>query len=34
MMQVSGFLAVDLTVFQIFASRKKIATSSKTYGNR
>lgn len=33
MMQVSGFVAVDLTVFQIFASRRKIATSSKTYGD-
>lgn len=34
MMQVGGFVAVDLTVFQIFASRRKIATNSRTYGDR
>ncbi|MEM1000491.1 MAG: hypothetical protein AAGN35_25790 [Bacteroidota bacterium] len=33
-LQIGGFIAVDVTVLQLFASRKKIVAKSSTYGRR
>ena len=33
-LQIGGFIAVDVTVFQLFASRRKITSNSRTYRNQ